>query len=39
VTRRATDIENLIDEYVQRDAAFQEMVKALAANIPPSEAS
>ena len=39
VTRRATDIENLIDEYVQRDAAFQEMAKALAANIPPSEAS
>jgi NAD(P)-dependent dehydrogenase (short-subunit alcohol dehydrogenase family) len=38
VTRRATDIENLIDEYVQRDATFQEMVKALAANIPPPEA-
>jgi len=36
VTRRAVDIEGVIDEYVERDREFQEMVKVLAANLPPS---
>ena len=36
VTRRAVDIEGVIDEYVERDREFQEMVKVLATNLPPS---
>lgn len=38
VTRRATDIEGVVDEFGQRDREFQEMIRALSANLPSTEA-